>query len=636
MKLRRIKLENVRSFLDSAELIVDGDISIIIGPNGGGKTNLLDAITVTLRRFLLHSWTLRRDPQPDNPDRHVFAQNDAVTSLLLERHSLADRSALQVIEIDVEVTQRDIENLAAMKNSAGQWVDLTKRKYYGVSFEEVANWDTSKITPGRRFQYRIVNNSHAPLESDADMFRKFLSLYEADASLRSETGENPLSTPMLSLPVNRAASSLSTAVSLAGYNDFDQKKSVDAATSRNPGSTFYFAVARIARNYRLLLEHDRGDTSKLYAQPEIKSLTSVLKGLGYDWQLVTLNPLNNEYDVRLTKQGSSFLVSAASSGERELLTYLFAVYALNVRDALIIVDEPEMHLHPKWQTTLFELFETLAIDTGNQFLLATHSPIFVSPASIQYVSRVFTRDQRSQIIRLNNENLPEPKHLFSIVNSQNNERLFFTNKVILVEGISDRLIIEAVIKKLRKGPEINLDFEIIDVGGKGFFEAYKSLLDACQIEYSIISDLDYVLQIGGEDVKRLFSYDPGKVKKNVIKNKASKDALSLIDVLEESISAENLDSLREVWSYIKSRHKKLDEGLSEANRKTLDDLIVQKRGEQIFILSKGQLEDYLPEGFRGKGVDTIIRFLNQRDFWEQLSDSVREEFITIIDSALPK
>lgn len=128
--------------------------------------------------------------------------------------------------------------------------------------------------------------------------------------------------------------------------------------------------------------------------------------------------------MRLTKQGSSFLVSAASSGERELLTYLFAIFALNVRNAVIIVDEPELHLHPRWQTTLFALFEKLSKVTGNQFVLATHSPTFISPASIQYVSRVYSENQRSNLVRLSTAGLPNPKHLFNIVNSENNERVF--------------------------------------------------------------------------------------------------------------------------------------------------------------------------------------------------------------------
>ncbi|MEK9802094.1 MAG: AAA family ATPase, partial [Curvibacter sp.] len=142
-------------------------------------------------------------------------------------------------------------------------------------------------------------------------------------------------------------------------------------------------------------------------------LTKLLNELGYEWSLETINPLKNQYDVRLKKQGSSFLVGAASSGERELLTYLFAIFALNVRDALIIDDEPELHLHPKWQKTLLQLFIRLADSTGNQFLLATHSPTFVSPESIQYVSRVFSREQKSHILRLNTTALPEAKHLLN-------------------------------------------------------------------------------------------------------------------------------------------------------------------------------------------------------------------------------
>jgi putative ATP-dependent endonuclease of the OLD family len=87
LKLRRIRIENVRSFLQSAELLVDGDISIIIGPNGGGKTNLLDTITTTLRRHLLTSWVPVKSPIPEFPDRYEFRINDAFSSNTLESHS---------------------------------------------------------------------------------------------------------------------------------------------------------------------------------------------------------------------------------------------------------------------------------------------------------------------------------------------------------------------------------------------------------------------------------------------------------------------------------------------------------------------------------------------------------------------
>src|SRR4029079_13592698 len=131
------------------------------------------------------------------------------------------------------------------------------------------------------------------------------------------------------------------------------------------------------------------------SDPNLRELTRILENLGYEWELVCTNPLRNTYDVELKKQESKFFLSLASSGEKELLTYLFSIFALNVRDALIMVDEPELHLHPKWQKSLLHLFVRLAKSTGNQFLMATHSATFISPDSIQYASRVFSRDQQS-------------------------------------------------------------------------------------------------------------------------------------------------------------------------------------------------------------------------------------------------
>jgi len=237
------------------------------------------------------------------------------------------------------------------------------------------------------------------------------------------------------------------------------------------------AVGRTAKKYRLLQEEGFGKeelNKRFYSDTPMASLSKLLRGLGYSWELITTNPLNNTYDVRITKQGSSFLVGGASSGEKELLTYLFAIFALNVRDALVLIDEPELHLHPKWQASLLELFEELSFETGNQFVLATHSPVFVSPASIQYVSRIYSEDQQSRITRLNDTSLPDPKHLFSIVNSQNNEKMFFADRVILVEGISDRLFFSAVLRSLSLGENAQPLYEVISVGARTFLRHIES------------------------------------------------------------------------------------------------------------------------------------------------------------------
>lgn len=629
MKLRRVLIENVRSFLEPAELHLDGEISIVIGPNGGGKTNLLDTATSALRKHLLSSVTPRKSPTTDIPDRFEFVGNDMLNNTPLEQHSQG-QGRQQRIEIEIEVTQRDIENIASMKANAAEIASLTERRYVGFSIREAVDWNLSLLSAGQRLTYSILNNGlQTHPEESARVYQRYLALYEADSWLRDDLGRSKLSTPMVSLPVNRASGSFQSSLTLAGYNEFDHKRGVDAASSRASGSIVTLAIGRIARRYRLLLESDTGKAKDVfYADPEIRSLTAVLSELGYGWNLECIDPYSNQYDIQLDKQGAKFLVGAASSGEKELLTYLFAIYALNVRDALIVVDEPELHLHPRWQRTLLDLFERLSKETGNQFLLATHSPVFVSPSSIQYVSRVYSTNQRSAIVRLKNADLPEPKHLFSIVNSQNNERMFFADKVVLVEGISDRVFFDAVFQKLGVTTGTTRTCEIISVGGKGFFTPYEAILKACQVPYAVIADRDYLNQLGSAEIKALFTLNNQEIKTDVIDNPKSVDGDSLASRLEEAITTGSHEDLRTLWEYIKARRRRLRTDLSDSEQRLVDSFVQSKRDHNIFILSKGDLESYLPDGYRSKQLDKLIRLI-ATDFWTELPEFAKAE-LTII------
>jgi predicted ATPase len=432
---------------------------------------------------------------------------------------------------------------------------------------------------------------------------------------------------MIYLPVNRAANGFSSAVGLSGYNDHEQKRSSDAASSRSASNIVSLAIGRMAQRFRLLQEVSNVDARTEFRKDKnLEELSAELKVLGYMWELVTIDPLNNSYDVRLTKQESSFLVSAASSGERELLTYLFAIFALNVRNAVIIVDEPELHLHPRWQTALFALFEKLSKSTGNQFIIATHSPTFISPASIQYVSRVYSENQRSNIVRLSSASLPNAKHLFNIVNSENNERVFFTDTVVLVEGLHDRIVFERVLDIVAKKHALNApSVEIVSVGGKGLFWAYQQLLDACKVGWKVVADRDYIEQIGDEAVKALFALDVGEIKKDVIDNAKSLDGAALVERIDKAINTGDWTDAKDLWAYIKSRRIRLKGTLNENARAVLATFIEQKKAEGIYLLSRGELEDYLPAGYRSKDTQKLIGLVSSDDFWDQLGSDVRDE-----------
>jgi putative ATP-dependent endonuclease of OLD family len=635
MLLRRIVIENVRSFLDRAELTLEGPITIVIGPNGGGKTNLLDVAVILLRRYLFASMYPVHAPTPEQPDRHEFRENDALNNMQLERHSNGAGKP-QLVEVEIEVTQRDCDNMRAMKDEAVALTKKAEKKYANLRIQRAADWHLEHFVSGARFAYRWNGNSLETSDGPAAEFQQYMNNFEVDSLLRAEFEVAPLATPMVYLPVNRSLNTFQSSVELSGYNDFEQKRHNDASISRTSSSIVPLAIGRLAQKYRMLLEKDVGGArADFKSEANLRELTKILGDLGYEWDLECTNPLKNSYDIRLKKQGSSFLVGAASSGERELLTYLFAIFALNVRDALIVVDEPELHLHPRWQKTLLQLFARLAISTGNQFLLATHSPTFVSPDSIQFVSRVFSRGQRSHILRLTTASLPDAKHLLNIVNSQNNEGIFFADEVVLVEGLSDRIFFEAVLDRLGRGTTYKSTLEVVSVGGKGLFKAYGKLLSACQVPYSIIADRDFLEEIAPSEIKSLFKVDEGEIKRDVIDNMKSADAKALVDRIEEALASQSWRDAQETWTYIKSRRRRLRGDLTAAEKANLQAAIISKYAEQIYVLREGSLEAYLPEGFRGKDMDKLIGFIASDGFWSNLSSAAQHELRDIARRLMP-
>lgn len=46
-------------------------------------------------------------------------------------------------------------------------------------------------------------------------------------------------------------------------------------------------------------------------------------------------------------------------------------------DTLLIIDEPEVHLHPQWQIILAELITLFIRELGANIVLTSHSPYFI-------------------------------------------------------------------------------------------------------------------------------------------------------------------------------------------------------------------------------------------------------------------
>jgi predicted ATPase len=81
--------------------------------------------------------------------------------------------------------------------------------------------------------------------------------------------------------------------------------------------------------------------------------------------------------VTLGEAREAIASDVLSSGEKQMLNFL--CYNAFTTNSSIFIDEPEISLHVDWQRILFPIL--IKQSTGNQFIVATHSPFIYSKYS---------------------------------------------------------------------------------------------------------------------------------------------------------------------------------------------------------------------------------------------------------------
>ena len=90
--------------------------------------------------------------------------------------------------------------------------------------------------------------------------------------------------------------------------------------------------------------------------------------------LEKLSRTDNNKDYRLmikNEDGSIVDLDQLSSGEREVIAFFTYLCTKAINNSILIIDEPELHLHSKWQSII--LYSLHQIFPNSQLFLATHS-----------------------------------------------------------------------------------------------------------------------------------------------------------------------------------------------------------------------------------------------------------------------
>ena len=83
--------------------------------------------------------------------------------------------------------------------------------------------------------------------------------------------------------------------------------------------------------------------------------------------------------------GDKFSIDELSTGEKTLMSKVLYLYLEDIKDKVILIDEPELSLHPSWQNKVLKIYENFAKQNNCQIIIATHSPHIIGSAKAEYV-----------------------------------------------------------------------------------------------------------------------------------------------------------------------------------------------------------------------------------------------------------
>lgn len=106
-----------------------------------------------------------------------------------------------------------------------------------------------------------------------------------------------------------------------------------------------------------------------------KSINSVFASMDMDAKLIGLSEDEDTKPIFKNSLGDEFDISGLSSGEKQLFLRALSLKFLEVNNSIILIDEPEISLHPTWQQKIIKVYEN--IGENNQIIIATHSPHIV-------------------------------------------------------------------------------------------------------------------------------------------------------------------------------------------------------------------------------------------------------------------
>jgi len=341
MILKKIEINYFRG-IESLTFKPQKGVSVLCGINGSGKSTILDSISYQLSWFISRLRSNRGSGKP-----------------------------IKILDIKQDSTFSKLGGVYETMNNQ-----------YSVSLV--------KIRPGHR----------ADVKSDMTAFSDLVELYKENITNSNESCSLPI---FIHYNVERAVRDIP--LKIKTKHDFSLMSSYDESLDSKIAFRNFFEWFRGREDY----ENEKvkemlanGSDIKIERDRELAAVRRAIEKVsGFRGISIKRHPLH----MQVEKEGQILWVDQLSEGEKSLFSLVgdlarritIANPALNNPldgEGIVLIDEIELHLHPKWQK---EIIQKLSDTFPNvQFIITTHSPQVLSEIDSSSVYLIYRENGKIQ------------------------------------------------------------------------------------------------------------------------------------------------------------------------------------------------------------------------------------------------